>query len=121
LSFLRDRTRIDISNSIMTVTLSAPLDTLPWPGLKGRWFNGTLRLSLSYSVGVFQAEIKSAEANGHELPSYFLSAFNSSFSDGMNKGFRDELQKNGNGSEFWDHVKTISLEGDKLVMTTKPD
>jgi hypothetical protein len=121
LSFLRDRTRIDISNSIMTATLSAPLDALPWPGLKGRWFNGTLVFSMAYNDGTFQIDLKSAEANGHEFPSYFLSNFNSSFNDSMNEGFRDELRKNDRGNEFWDHVKTMRLQGDKLVVTTKPD
>lgn len=119
LSFLRNRTRIDIANSIMTVTLSAPLETLPWPGLKGRWFNGTMRLKLSYSDGTFHTEIKAAEANGHDLPDYFLSSFNSSFDDSFNRGFREELQKNDHGSEFWDRVKSISLEGDKLIITTR--
>ena len=121
LSFLRDRTRIDISNSIMTVALSAPLDALPWPGLKSRWFNGTLRFSLAYASGTFRIDLKSAEANGHEFPHAFFSSFNSSFNESMNQSFQDELRKNENGSEFWNHVKTISLEGDMLVMTTKPE
>lgn len=120
-SFLRDRGRIDLSNSIMTVTLSAPLDALPWPGLKGRWFNGTLRFSMAYAFGIFRVDIKSAEANGHEFPRLLLSSFNSSFNQSMNKGFQDELQKNERGSEFWNHVKSMSLEGDKLVVTTKPE
>jgi len=120
-SFLRDRSRIDISNSIMTVTLSAPLNALPWPGLKGRWFNGTLRFSMAYSDGQFQVDIKSAEANGHEFPDIFLSRFNSSFNQSMNKGFQDELSRNERGTEFWNHVKSMSLQGDKLVVTTKPE
>jgi hypothetical protein len=121
LSFLRDRSRIDISNSIMTVTLSAPLDVLPWPGLKGRWFNGTVRFSMAYDSGAFQIDIKSAEANGREFPSFFLSNFNSSFNESMNKGFQDELGRNERGNEFWSHVKSMRLEGDKLVVTTKPE
>ncbi|MFZ1220510.1 MAG: hypothetical protein WAO00_14545 [Chthoniobacterales bacterium] len=119
LSFLRNHTRIDISNSIMTVTLSAPLDSLPWPGLEGRWFNGTMRLSISYSSGSFHTEIKSAEANGHELPDYFLGGFNSSFDQSFNRSFREEIEKNENGPEFWSRVKSLSLEGDKLVIVTK--
>jgi hypothetical protein len=120
-NFLRDRGRIDISNSIMTVTMSAPLDALPWPGLKGRWFNGTLRFSMAYAFGIFRVDIKSAEANGHEFPSAFLSSFNSSFNQSMNKTFQDELERNQRGSEFWDHIKSMSLEGDKLVVTTKAE
>src|SRR4051812_35971721 len=73
--FLRGRTRIDIADSTMTVAMSAPLDALPWPGLKGRYFNGTVRFGLNYSAGTFELELKSAEANGHEFPTTFLSSF----------------------------------------------
>jgi hypothetical protein len=119
--FLRGRTRIDIADSTMTVALSAPLDQLPWPGLKGRWFNGTLRFSMTYTSGTFQLEIISAEANGNEFPSSLLSSFNSSFNDSMNDEFRDEIRKHSGESEFWSHVKSIVLQGDKLLITTKPD
>ncbi len=121
LSFLRGRSRIDIADSTMTVALSAPLDALTWPGLKGRWFNGTLRFSMTYGSGIFQIDVKSAEANGHEFPTAFLSAFNSSFNESMNKAFQEELSRNENGNEFWNRVKSISLQGDKLVITTKAE
>jgi hypothetical protein len=121
LDFLRGRTRIDIADSTMTATVSAPLDRLPWPGMKGRWFNGTVRFSMTYASGQFELEIISAEANGTQFPSSLLSAFNSSFNDSMNDEFRKELRKNNRESEFWSHVKSMSLQGDKLIITTKPD
>jgi hypothetical protein len=119
LDFLRDRTRIDISNSIMTVTLSAPLDVLRWPGMKGRWFNGTVRFGMTYANGEFEVDIQSAEANGREFPDMFVSGFNNSFTDAMNEAFQDTRRRESN--EFWNHVKTMKLEGDKLVLTTKPN
>ena len=121
LDFLRGRSRIDITDSIMTVALSAPLDRLPWPGLKGRYFNGTVRFNMTYGSGTFQLDIISAEANGNEFPNAFLSAFNSGFNESMNKAFQEELAKNERGNEFWSHVKSIALRGDKLVITTKPE
>jgi hypothetical protein len=119
LDFLRDRTRIDISNSIMTVTLSAPLNRLHWPGMKGRWFNGTIRFNMSYSNGEFELDLMSAEANGRELPDIMLSGFNNTFTEAMNEAFQDTRRRN--DDEFWSHVKTMTLQGDKLVLTTKPD
>jgi hypothetical protein len=121
LDFLRDRCRIEIANSLMTVTLSAPLNRLPWPGVKGRWFNGTLRFSLEYANGSFELDILSAEANGREFPDVMLSAFNTSFEEAMNTSFQDEVRRNDRNTEFWNHVKTMKLQGDKLVLTTKPD
>jgi hypothetical protein len=120
LDFLRGKTRIEIADSTMAVTLSAPLTRIPWPGLKGRWFNGTVRFSMTYASGKFELEIISAEANGNEFPSSFLSSFNSSFNESMNDAFEEALDKNERGHEFWNHVKTMSLQGDKLIITTKP-
>lgn len=119
--FLRGRTRIDIADSTMTVALSAPLNILPWPGLKGRYFNGTVRFSMTYVSDQFQFEIISAEANGSQFPSSALSAFNSSFNNSMNDEFRSELRKNNAETEFWSHVKSIVLQGDKLIITTKAE
>jgi hypothetical protein len=34
--------------------------------------------------------------------------------------FREKLREN-KGAEFWEHVKTMSLEGDKLVVTTQAE
>jgi hypothetical protein len=119
--FLSGHTRIDIADSTMTVALSAPLDSLPWPGLKGRWFNGTVRFSMIYSSGTFRLDLKSAEANGHSFPTAFLSNFNSGFNQSMNEEFQKELRKNNRENEFWTRVKSISLQGDKLVITTKAE
>ena len=103
----------------MTVTLSAPLTRLRLPGLKGRWFNGTVRFSMTYASGKFELEIISAAANGNEFPSSFLSTFNTAFSESMNEAFEEEIGRNERGHEFWSHVKTMSLQGDKLIITTK--
>ena len=103
LDFLRDRTRIDISNSIMTVTLSAPLRALNWPGMKDRWFNGTVRFGMTYANGEFEVDIQSAEANGREFPDIFVSGFNNTFTEAMNEAFQDARGRHHN--DFWNHVR----------------
>lgn len=117
LDFLRDRTRIEIANSIMTVTLSAPLRALNLPGMKDRWFNGTLRFSMTYANEEFEVDVQSAEANGREFPDIFVSGFNNTFTEAMNEAFREARSRR--DDEFWSRVKTMKLEGDKLVVTTK--
>ncbi len=102
----------------MTVTLSAPLSRVPWPGMKGRWFNGTVRFGMTYANGEFEVDIQSAEANGREFPDVFISGFNNTFTEAMNEAFADARRDR---NDFWNHVKTMKLEGDKLVLTTKPD
>ena len=119
LDFLRGRSRIEIADSTMTVALSAPLTRLHLPGLKGRWFNGTVRFTMSYSSGVFQCDILSAEANGNQFPSTFLSGFNNTFNDAMNEAFQEALDRNDRSHDFWSHVSRMTLQGDKLIITTK--
>ena len=119
-SDLRGRVRIDIADSIMTVRMSAPLDEFPWSRLKERWFNASASFSFSYASEKFRVDLRSAEANGHQLPDEFYSSFSSAFDQGFNEGFQEQVRKNHN-SEFWDHIKTMSLEGDKVVVTTQAD
>jgi len=118
----RGRTRFEIADSTMTIALSAPLNSIPLPSVKKRWFNGTARFSFIYESGTFSFDIKSVEAGGHHVPDILLSSsFISAFDESMNRSFRDELTKNDQGSEFWNHVKAMSLEGDKLVVTTQSE
>jgi hypothetical protein len=116
----RGRVRVDIADSMMTIALSVPLDSIPLRKLKNRWFNGTARFGFTYSSGEFEVDLESLEAGEHRLPRQFLSGtFMDSFNDGLNEAFADDLRKGTWDSEFWSHVKTISLQGDKLVVTTK--
>jgi hypothetical protein len=118
---LRGRVRIEIADSTMTVALSAPLHSIPLPKIRKRWFNGTARFSFTYDSGTFRFDLKSAEAGDHHVPDIFLSNFNSSFDESMNRSFLNELKSDDHDSEFWDHVKTMRLVGDKLLVTTKAD
>ena len=116
----RGRARIEIADSMMTIALSVPLDSIRWRRLKRRWFNGTARFGFAYSSGQFRLDLESAEAGGHRLPRRFLSGtFMSSFNDGLNEGFQEKRGDYAGGENFWRHVKSISLVGDKMVVTTQ--
>jgi hypothetical protein len=118
----RGRARIDIADSMMTIDLSVPLDSIRWRRLQRRWFNGTARFGLSYSSGQFRIDLESAEAGGHRLPGRFISeTFMSSFNDGLNESFQKKLREHATGETFWERVNSISLAGDKLVVTTQAE
>jgi hypothetical protein len=118
----RGRVRIEIADSAMRVALSVPLSAVPLPRVKKRWFNGTAHFGFTYESGHFNFDIKSAEAAGHHLPDMFLSSSSlASFNESMNENFRNGLKDNDRGSDLWGHVKKMSLEGDKLVVTTEPE
>ena len=68
----RGKARVNIADSFVTVELSAPLNTVPLPKLKQRWFNGTARFQFTYDLGQFIVSAKSAEANGKAVPEAFF-------------------------------------------------
>ena len=115
----RNKARIAICDSTVTVELSAPLDSIRLPNLKGRWFNGSARFGFGLVLGQFVFDPKSGEANGYGLPPEFLRAIAPSFNKSFNESFQRELNKNEQGRLFWKRIKIISVEGDKLVVTTQ--
>ncbi len=119
---LRGRARVDIADSMMTIALSVPLDSVPLPKLRKRWFNGTAHFGFTYSSGEFEVDLESLEAGQNRLPREFLSSeFMTFFNDGLNDAFANDLRNGTWDPEFWSRVKTMSLQGDKLVVTTKAD
>jgi hypothetical protein len=116
---VNNRARVAIADSIMTVELSVPLDQTSLPKLKGRWFNGTARFGFTFSNDAFAFELKSGEANGRELPQEFFVGFLPTFNRSFNEGFRKQVEKNNQAAIFWQHIKTIAVDRDKLVVTTQ--
>jgi len=118
---IRGKARVKIDDSIVTVEMSAPLDGIPLPKLKGRWFNGTVRLRCSYIDNEFVFDGQSAIANGHDLDlsGSFFSSFNRSFNQSFNDGFRRGLEKDSQAATFWKHIKGITVEKSRLVVETR--
>lgn len=112
---LEGHARVDIADSVMTVSLSAPLDVF-WSSAKRRWFNGIVRFSGRYEDGDFQLNILSARGGDYEVPDYILHRVSNSVGEVIidnNDEWRREL-----GVDLR-RVKRMSIEGDKLVVTTK--
>jgi hypothetical protein len=112
---LSGHARVDIADSVMTVSLSAPLDVV-WSSKKRKWFNGTVSFSGRYEDGDFQINILSARGGDYDVPDYILSRLNSSVDEVITDNtdeWRREL-----GVDLH-RVKRMSIEGDKLIVTTK--
>src|SRR5882762_7536950 len=117
----RGHARVAIANSIASLDVSAPLDSMHWKRLKGRWFNGNIELGFSYVDDNFNFDIRSAEANGHQFPRWILNSdFLQSFNRSFNESFHRESAKHAEANNLWRHIKMASLQGDKLVVITRP-
>lgn len=116
---LRGKFRVGIANSILNVNMSVPLHEVPLPGMKRRWFNGSARFGLVYDEDRFSLAVKSLEANGRNINvtkfQPMADWFNAFFNDGFDKSQRHQRESD----EFWENVKSIRVEGDKLIITTK--
>src|SRR5256884_3910350 len=116
----RGHMRVAISNSIASLDVSAPLDSMHWKRLKGRWFNGNIEFGFSYVDDNFNFDVRSAEANGHQFPRAILTSdFMQSFNRSFNESFQRESAKHAEANNLWRHIKMASLQGDKLVVTTR--
>ena len=113
---LEGHARIDIANSAVTVTLSAPLNGFVWSSKKRRWFNGIVRFTGRYEDGEFDINVDSARGGEYDVPDYILSHMNRNISQLMTENADDWRRELGVDLR---HVKRISIEGDKLVVTTR--
>src|SRR5437764_9214139 len=66
--------RVAIANSIASLAVSAPLDSMHLKRLNGRWFNGHIQFGFSYVDENFNFDIRSAEASGHHFPRPILTS-----------------------------------------------
>lgn len=122
-SGMRGHARVGLADSDMTIEISVPLTESRLPGLRGHWLNGTARFSFSYANGEFSFEPKSAEAGGRSLPGVLFShSFSSSFSESFSKSFHQSMTKKEKeeGVEFWDHIRSITLQDGEMIVTTGP-
>jgi hypothetical protein len=116
---LRGKGHMTIADSVVTLQLSAPLDSAPFPKLKNRWFNGTARFGFAYTLGQFVFAAKSAEANGHQLPDAFFTSFTPSFNRSFNDSFQRASREHPQSAAFWKRIKGMTVQNDKLIVVTQ--
>ena len=109
--------RVEIANSAMTVSLSAPLDMF-WSSKKRRWFNGIVRFTGRYENDEFQIDVQSARGGDYEVPESILSRLNTNLSQNLTENTDDWRRTFGVDLR---RVKRMSIEGDKLIITTKAE
>lgn len=114
----KGKMRFAIADSIATVEMSVPLNTLELWRVKHRWFNGSANFGFIYADEGFRFDLNWLEANGHRLSGGFLRYWTDTFNHSFSRGFGDSIEKEGI-SEVWRNVKTMTLDEDKLVIITR--
>ena len=117
----RGRVRVAIADSIVSLDVSAPLKSMKWRAARDRWFNGNIRFGMTFIDDDFSFELKSADANGRRLPSIlFTSDFERKFSEGFNESFRSSSAQHRERNEDLRHIRSLSVQDDKIIVTTRP-
>ena len=124
---LRGKVKVYLPGDDMALDLSAPLDTIPLPRFRGRWFNGKARFRFSYDGTDFFFTAESIEANGHRIDSdgnsafstSFLRGFSTSFTRSFNESFHKGQQGTVQAREFWDRIRSMTIRNGKLVVETR--
>src|SRR4051794_35266568 len=115
----RGKTRIEIADSVATVEMSVPLDTIDMSNVKHRWFNGRASFTFIYAEDGFEFDPRWIEANGHHISSGALGWVARIFNRSFSNSFRQAVSDDEDAPDFWKNVKTMTLDDDKLVVITK--
>ena len=116
---LRGKARVAIANSELTLDLSVPLSDVPLPRVRSRWFNGSVRIALTYDQDQFTLGVKSLSANGRDIDLGFFQTMADDINRGFNEGFDKSQRENAQSNEFWENVRSMEVRDDKLIITTK--
>ncbi len=114
---VRNHSLVSIANSLVTLQLSAPLDSLKLKMFRGRWFNGRLMFGFNYADENLSVDVKSGEANGHQISDKWLNPqVQSAFNSRLNQDLRE---RHGEHDAWLSHVKTASVQDDRIIVTTR--
>ena len=115
----RGKARVAIANSELTLDLSVPLRDIPLPRVRSRWFNGSVRLALTYDQDQFTLGVRSLSANGQDIDLSFFQTIADDINRGFNEGFDKSQRENPQSNEFWENVRSIEVRDDRLIIGTK--
>jgi|GEM_PF-3561137 len=116
----RGRVRFTIADSAMTLELSGPMHLLSLPGPKQRWYDCALRFTLDYEYEQFSLGILEVRTSGWKAPDWLLTpAFDTWFNSMFTRRFQEATRNKPANVRVWKHIKQISVDQDKLVVTTQ--
>jgi hypothetical protein len=107
-----------IADSIATVEMSVPLNTIEWSKLRRRWFSGSANFGFIYADEGFRFDANWLEANGHRISGGLLRYAAAAFDQRVSRGFNEGIDQQGSPT-FWRNIKTMTLDEDKVVIITR--
>ena len=107
---LRGKVFVRIDEGQVSGDLSIPLDE--FPGMSGRYFNGSITMNVSLQDGVLVVTVDDASVNGESVPEQFM--------QGLRKqNLAAEAYKNTDAVKVLQRIERLEISGDTIVLTPK--
>ena len=105
---------VTIEDGQLTGDVSIPLEELPVPGGKGRYFNASATLEVDFEDGVLVVKLVDATVKGEPLPGQFIDAM-------KDQNLAQDLYKDEKNVKFLRQFEQIELRDDKLILRVRQD
>ena len=111
-SDLKGHVYVKIVDGNLHADVSVPLDDLPIPGAKGRYFNGSVTLHVEMENGVLIAQVVDAEANGQPVPASVLEGMKD---ENLAKGMYDDPDT----AKALSRCESLEIQADRIVLKVR--
>lgn len=111
-SDLKGHVYVKIVDGNLHADVSVPLDDLPIPGAKGRYFNGSVTLHVEMENGVLIAQVVDAEANGQAVPASVLEGMKD---ENLAKGMYDDPDT----AKALSRCESLEIQADRIVLKVR--
>ncbi len=111
-SDLKGHVFVKIVDGNFHADVSVPLDDLPIPGAKGRYFNGSVTLHVEMENGVLIVQVVDAEANGQSVPAAVLEGMKD---ENLAKGMYDDPDT----AKALSRCESLEIQADRIVLKVR--
>lgn len=111
-SDLKGHVYVKVVDGNLHADVSVPLDDLPIPGAKGRYFNGSVTLHVEMDNGVLIAQVVDAEANGQSVPDSVLEGMKD---ENLAKGMYDDPDT----AKALSRCESLEIQADRIVLKVR--
>jgi hypothetical protein len=109
---LKGKVYLTIKGQDVTAQVSIPLDKLPLPGVRGRYFNGSATLTGSIMDGQLVVFAKQLEVNGKPVPDSFTSQL-------AGKNLAEEFNKDPKKAEKIRKIESFEVKDGKIRIKSR--
>jgi hypothetical protein len=110
---IKGKVYFKFENGLAQTQASIPLTGIP--GFSGRHLNGLVQTSISVNDGKIKLIPQTVQVSGQNIPDGIMNQLKKSFQDGFDK----KLDEDPNTRAFLDRIRTLKIEGDKVVIETR--